>query len=862
MRIGPYEITGKLGAGGMGEVYRARDPRLGRDVAVKVLPQDVAKDEGRLRRFELEARAAGALNHPNVLTIFDIGSQEGSLYVVSEVLDGTTLGEEIRNGPLPVRKVLDYAGQMARGLAAAHEKGIFHRDLKPDNVFVTTDGRVKILDFGLAKLSERIADPSGSMMPTLATEPGVVLGTAGYMSPEQVRGQEVDHRSDIFSFGAVLYEMITGRRAFIGDSSVETMNAILKEEPPELSDDPRLSVPPALDRIVRHCLEKRPEQRFQSAQDLAFGLETQSTSGTAAAVVSERAGPKARSRQTGGMAAAILFVVAVAVITIRWFSIPAPQTSWSGVLLGGPETAMSPRMSPDGKTLAFLAMINNQTQVAVMEPTKGNWTVLTQDRTRGAAHHEDWSADGSRIYFDRYFSSSSNIFSVPALGGDERLVLENAGAPLPLPDGSLLVSILETDGDFALYRFWPETGKLGPMGVILADEGAAHTSRDGGHVLFRGRLEKKAPTQQLYDLDISSRKAIPVTGLPPGDTYGSAIGDSPGVWLTQQMSGDLIRIIRFSTGAKATAVHELVALTHSLYAMDSGPDGSLYVDQLTRPSEVIRFGLSGGIPERLAFSERATSDQGGALLLSDGRVLSATEFSGHPRLVAGRPGERVFPFVETSDDTTVPVALVGDEQVACLIGPSTGSQTIAIVSAGNGQILRRLNGALGKPINTIAASPDGKTLYFAGAHTIWAIPSTDGEPRKLAAGDGVAPSPDGEYLIIQINEKDGPHLARLPVSGGEPQPIRLDLGGFRLWLAPLSPNAVAADGRIIDAVDSPDSWFETAVVIEPRTGRVERIPTTFSGDIHSAGWTKDGRVIATGLPIQSSLWRFVSSGQR
>lgn len=862
MRIGPYEITKKLGAGGMGEVYRARDTRLGRDVAIKVLPQDAAKDEDRIRRFEQEARAAGTLNHPNVLTIFDIGSHEGTLYVVSEVLDGATLTEEIRNGPLPVRKVVDYAGQLSRGLAAAHEKGIFHRDLKPDNIFVTTDGRVKILDFGLAKLSEKMTDASRSTMQTVATEPGMVLGTVGYMSPEQVRGHEADYRSDIFSFGAVLYEMITGRRAFIGDSSVETMSAILKEDPPELPDNLRLSVPPELDRIVRHCLEKKPEQRFQSARDLAFGLEALSTrSGPASAVVAAPAVPKARNRRVLATAAAIVFVVATAVLALRFFNTPTPQTSWSGILLGGPEIAMYPRISPDGKTLAFLAMINNQTQVAVMDPIKGNWTVLTQDRTRGAAHNLAWSPDGSRIYFERYFASFPNIFSVPALGGDERLVLENAYEPLPLPDGSLMVTIPDADRDLPLYRFWPETGKREAMGAFLAGD-TAHVSRDGQHVLFFGRLEKKAPSPQLYELDIPSKKAIPITGLPPGDTYGMASGDSQGGWITLQMSGDLFRIIRFSSGGKTTAAHELMSLTHSMSAFDSGPDGSVYVDQLARPQEVIRFGLSGGIPERLAFSERATRDEGGALILSDGRILTATEFSGHLRLVAGRSGDRLFPFVETSDDTSLPAALIGDDQVACLIGPNTGSQTIAIVSAGNGQILRRLNGTMGKPVYSIAASPDGKTLYFAGSHSIWAIPTTDGEPRKLAVGDGVAPAPDGKYLIIEILDKDGPQLARLPVSGGEAQPIPLDLGGFRLWSAPLSPNAVAADGRIIHAVDSPDSWFETAAVIDPRTGHVERIPTTFTGDIHGAGWTKDGKVIATGLQTQSSLWHLVPSRPR
>src|SRR6266508_4421933 len=260
----------------MGEVYRARDVRLHREVAVKVLPGSFSQDPDRLRRFEQEARAASALNHPGILTIHDFGEHEGSPYVVSELLEGENLRERTAAAPLSVRKALDYAAQIAHGLAAAHERGIVHRDLKPENLFVTKDGRVKILDFGLAKLTqpERPGLPMTEVSTRAAgTEPGVVMGTLGYMSPEQVRGQPADHRSDIFSFGAVLYEMLSGQRAFRADSAAETMAAIAQKDPPELSGvDSALA--PSLDRIVRHCLEKSPGERFQSARDLAFDLET------------------------------------------------------------------------------------------------------------------------------------------------------------------------------------------------------------------------------------------------------------------------------------------------------------------------------------------------------------------------------------------------------------------------------------------------------------------------------------------------------------------------------------------------------------------------------------------------------------
>ena len=273
-RLGPYEILAPIGAGGMGEVYRARDPRLGREVAIKVLPASFSADADRLRRFEQEAQAAGVLNHPNIIAVYDIGTHDGAPYVVQELLEGETLRAVLAGGRLSPRKAIDYALQIAHGLAAAHEKGIVHRDLKPENVFVTTDGRVKILDFGLAKLTHTEERGQATNLPTATagTEPGVVLGTLGYMSPEQVRGKPADARSDIFSFGAILYEMLSGKRAFHGDSAADTMSAILKEDPPDLSVTNQ-NISPGLERIVRHCLEKNPEQRFHSAHDLAFDLE-------------------------------------------------------------------------------------------------------------------------------------------------------------------------------------------------------------------------------------------------------------------------------------------------------------------------------------------------------------------------------------------------------------------------------------------------------------------------------------------------------------------------------------------------------------------------------------------------------------
>src|SRR6266498_208460 len=287
-KLGRYEIRSKIGAGGMGEVYLAQDTELGREVAIKVLPADFSRDTDRINRFRQEAQALARLNHPNILSVLDVGSHDGTLFVVGELLEGATLRERLAGAALPQRKAIDYALQIAHGLAAAHAKGITHRDLKPENLFLTNDGRVKILDFGLAKLTQNEAPGGQTNLPTAAgTEPGVVMGTLGYMSPEQVKGKPTDQRSDLFSFGAILYEMLSGVRAFHRDSAAETMSAILREEPPDPSATNK-SVPPGLERIVRHCLEKNPEERFYSARDLAFDLEAlsgESVPGARAATV-------------------------------------------------------------------------------------------------------------------------------------------------------------------------------------------------------------------------------------------------------------------------------------------------------------------------------------------------------------------------------------------------------------------------------------------------------------------------------------------------------------------------------------------------------------------------------------------------
>ncbi len=359
-KIGPYEILSLLGAGGMGEVYRARDSRLRREVAIKVLPPSFTRDTDRLRRFEQEARLVGALNHPNILAIYDVGEQDGAPYLVSELLEGESLRDHMRGAPVPQRKAIEYGVQIARGLAAAHEKGVVHRDLKPDNIFVLNDGRIKILDFGLAKLVQDDALNAATDLQTVdephpKTTPGHVMGTVGYMSPEQVRGQGADQRSDIFALGAILYEMLTGNRAFKRDSSVETMNAILKEEPPELEETvPGLT--PNLDRVIRHCLEKNPLQRFQSASDIAFDLESISnhsaTGSRLKVATAERQGYWKLAATALAVAAAL---AATYFLARRGAPAAAPRfhqlTFQRGTIYGA-------KFAPDGQSILFSAAWN------------------------------------------------------------------------------------------------------------------------------------------------------------------------------------------------------------------------------------------------------------------------------------------------------------------------------------------------------------------------------------------------------------------------------------------------------------------------------------------------------------------------
>jgi eukaryotic-like serine/threonine-protein kinase len=397
-KLGPYEIQAPLGAGGMGEVYRARDARLGRDVALKILPESFAREADRLHRFEQEARAVAALNHPNILAVFDIGQQNGSPFLVSELLEGESLRAVLDRGAVPQRKTIEYGAQIAQGLAAAHEKGIVHRDLKPENVFVTRDGRIKILDFGLAKLAQKEsvagAEPDGITLTSSHTAAGVVMGTASYMAPEQVRGEAVDPRTDIFAFGTVLFEMLSGERVFRRNTTAQTMTAVLKEDPPELSG-PGQPVSPALERIVRRCLEKSPEQRFQSARDLSFALSA--LSGTDAKGTAPIAEASRRIPLLLWLSIA-LAAVAVGTWLLARRSAPVEDRLQFPILVTGEGEVSHMALSADGKMLALVSPDEKSAIPMLHVQRVGSPTATVMRGTEGATF-PFWSPDDGYVAF-------------------------------------------------------------------------------------------------------------------------------------------------------------------------------------------------------------------------------------------------------------------------------------------------------------------------------------------------------------------------------------------------------------------------------------------------------------------------------
>ena len=548
-KLDGYDVIGLLGAGGMGEVYRARDSALRREVAIKVLPSFVSRDPDRLRRFEQEAQATAALNHPNILAVHHFGVFNGAPYLVSELLEGSTLREVLRQGAIPIRKATDYGVQIAHGLAAAHDKGIVHRDLKPENLFVTKDGRVKILDFGLAKLTQRqpVADDAATL--TVGTDPGMVMGTAGYMSPEQVRGKPVDHRTDIFALGAILYEMLAGKRAFHRNTSAETMTAILNEDLPGIAQIVQ-AASPGLQRVIHRCLEKNPEQRFQSASDLAFALEALSDSGSAPLA----ALPQSSHARWLWVAATALAAILIAALIV-WWRIPPAEPQVESITQLTDDGQLKSGMATDGSRIYFNEGPTGSLKLAQVSVAGGPAAPV---ETRFA---NCWLIgaleDGSALLVavgngSESFNVLDPLWQVPLPAGEPRRVgdVEVANASM-FPDGRIVFAQFAPHADAkgtAIGADWFVADKDGSTPyklVSLPNVGWAAASAFGQHILFmqpspggRRLLDIKADGTGLREIQDPTDVNTPRwTSGEKYIVYQSGNGSHSDIWLLPMQTG-------------------------------------------------------------------------------------------------------------------------------------------------------------------------------------------------------------------------------------------------------------------------------------------------------------------------------------
>jgi serine/threonine protein kinase len=912
--LGPFQIIDRLGAGGMGEVYRALDTRLGRKVALKVLPKEFLSNQEGLARFALEARSASALNHPNIVTIFEVGQAGSSPYLAMELIDGWTLRHLIDSGPLPVKKTLDLAMQIASGLAKAHQAGIVHRDLKPENIMVTQDGFVKILDFGLAKLQRPLgggrADSKAEQGVSL-TQAGLIIGTPDYMSPEQAAGRDLDFRSDQFSAGLVFYEMLTRRRLFHRATPVQTLSAIIQDEPLPL-EGLNARVPPPLRWAIERCLAKDPAERYGSSSELVVNLRqireklaefpqsgeparaTQSgvplpTPGdvppplpttksplpallSVAVPISVGASSTAAGTAAPGKGRRVREFVTVLLLSLlflgggaflgHWFrgqQIDAPLPTWKGNLLVGPMTrVMSPRTSPDGRTLAFLTLVSGRSQVAVMKPSSGDWTVLTKKGDRGSVYKVCWTRDGDKLYFDRVSDVPLGIYSIPPLGGEELTVLEDAQGPEALPDGSLLVVKRNAERNFQIHRYRPDSGDLAPVGPAIAAERGNWSLRafpDGKTAVFWGRLAgSDDPARRVYVMDVETGKAAPFAPqLPLAPPL--AIGADGNSVVAFVHFGDLQQAISVSRDGQQGRL--LFPVTGKPWGLDAASDGSLFVSTMDAPAELLRFPVNGGggVPDQLV--TMAGSLMTSPVELGSGGFLVPNQVLGRRRLLISTPDGHVRPFLDSAEQATPPATLVGTDRVAFLSGPVGQPPMLTVATMPEGRIVKRLDATRGIAPQSLVASPDGKTLYYVNAGSLFAIDIEGGTPRRMRAANGVAVDArhSSEALVVQVNDNDGVKLLRMPLSGGSELSI-LFASPLRIAPLPISGAAVGPDGRIAVTITSPDSLFRGVGLLDPVQATLERVPLVFDGDVQSPAWARDGSLLAVGLSIRSSFWRF------
>jgi eukaryotic-like serine/threonine-protein kinase len=805
-RIGPYEIVGPLGAGGMGEVYRARDARLGRDVAIKVLPAALARDAERLRRFEIEARAVAALNHPNILSIHDIGTYEGTPYLVSECLEGQTLRQELAGGPLPLRRAVEYGTEVAQGLAAAHDKGIVHRDLKPENIFVTRDGRIKILDFGLAKLVKpEGSDHEGATVEAEPTSVGAVLGTAGYMSPEQVRGEPADARSDIFALGTILYEMLSGQRAFRRDTSAETMTAILKEDPPDLAELTK-PVPPAVDRIVRRCLEKKPLQRFQSVRDLAFNLEGISgNTGSATAHVAAVAAPK---RLRLWIAAAVALMAVGAIV---WYGAgrrsTAPHLKFTR-LTYQQGYVPNARFAKDGQTVVYGAQWES-------DPLE-IYTVRTE-------FPQSTKVDvPSAILFAVAPSGEMEIGVAPAhhtnfLSGTMSQALMAGGAPREQTNDVIAADYGPDGKTLAVVRSANQKVQLEyPAGKVLYSTSGyldyVKVSPDGKTVAF--------VEHPVYDDDRGWVAVIDEQGnhkqlTSEYSTIQGAAWSRTGkeIWYTACMESTDRQLLAVDLSGKQ---REIMATPTGMRLLDIAQDGRVLIT-----TEDMRSEINGIDPatEKERKGLEWFNGSGVGDLAPDGKAILYEEWGG--------PAGILYLVVYRKLDGSAPTAL----------GEGT----------------------------TPKFSPDGLTAaapVLSRPPKVALHPIGTGESRRFAIGNiatlrDVAWFPDGKHLLL-VGSAEGEALRtyEMDLDGGKPQPIGPpDFRGI----------SVARDGmRIAGFKASGEAAILDLSNPDRSAQKLQAVPGIERGELIQ-GWTEDGRalLVTDSTPWEGQIYRVEGgSGKR
>jgi serine/threonine protein kinase len=782
-RLGPYEILAPLGAGGMGEVYRARDEKLARDVAIKVLPPALAGDSLSLARFEREARAVAALSHPNILAIHDFGRTDGATYAVTELLSGETLRQRLDRGGLPPKRAVEIAREIANGLAAAHEKGIVHRDLKPENVFLTKDGLVKILDFGLARQFRKV---DGRVEPTLTegSGPGVALGTAGYMSPEQVRGEAVDHRSDVFSFGTVLYEMLSGRRAFQGETSVERMHAILRQDPaPLAASGARIS--PSLEQIVTHCLEKRPEDRFQSARDLAFDL------GTLSSTSASGSSPAARAKNPWWKRAAVAAaIVAMAALGLWARERRAQGRHWNTSptfhrLTFRRGNLLSARFTPDGKTVVYGAAWDGKpTELFSVRTDAKESQPLGLDNADIASI----SSKGELAFLkrpDRLFLpfATGLLASVPLGGGAPRDLQESVSAASWSPDGSEIAVLRRVEHGARQLEF--PIGR--PLFQSLQLMSPISISPDGRWIAV-AELEPGDVGATLWAVGRDGEKRVikRLVSRPAGIAWSAdsrelfyAGGGASETWA--------LRAVDFSGRERVL----LPSVGTGLYLQDVARDGRILLSRSQRRLGMVCRPL--GEPKELEVAWLDGSDlRSGSY---DARTLLFREAKEGGRGPEGGVYVRrcdASPAVRLGDG--VPQDISPDGKWVLVSTGSPPAFTALPVGPGSPRAIP----IAGPTPYTVGIMPDGERLYmFHGGDDRTFTISTiglDGRRSPSVALPGMAErgyafSPDGTRLAYVAAQGA---LVSMPLSGGPPQrfpgPPLDDVAELRGW---------SADGRYL-----------------------------------------------------------------